>query len=468
MNPLPASFAHERYCAPIGLQKALLRISGVRRFQALIVCTLLTIFLPTFSAAQTVIFRVNAGGAAQASLDAGIGWDLDTSGSPSALHNSGSNTAGFAGGSLDPSVPASTPAAMFDTERWDPSGGDPMEWDFPVGTPGTYEVRLYFKNGFPGTSSVGGRVFNVLIEGVPVLSNYDIVADVGDQTAVMKSFIVTSDANLDIDFEHVTENPLINAIEIVAVASEGYLAAAPSALNFGSVEVGSPIILPITLTNLGTTTSIQLSPATINTDFQATVPGTLLAPGASIQILVTFDPAVGLGVTQETLAVTHDGSNSPLNLGLSGFSFDPGAVPISFNGYSLSGESSTNPTSIEFGPDDRLYVSQQDGMIKIYDVVRNDNAGVISYAVTGTENLTLVQDIPNHNDDGTDAPSVNTRQVTGLMVTGTASNPILYVTSSDPRIAVNNDSGLDTNSGILSRLTWTGSVWDHVSPYADD
>ena len=46
----------------------------------------------------------------------------------------------------------------------------------------------------------------------------------------MKSFIVTSDANLNIDFEHVTENPLINGIEIVAVATEGYLLASPASL----------------------------------------------------------------------------------------------------------------------------------------------------------------------------------------------------------------------------------------------
>ena len=54
------------------------------------------------------------------------------------------------------------------------------------------------------------------------------------------------------------------------------------------------------------------------------------------------------------------------------------------------------------------------------------------------------------------------RQVTGILVTGTAANPVLYVTSSDPRIAVGGDSGLDTNSGILSQLTWTGTAWTKV------
>ncbi len=50
------------------------------------------------------------------------------------------------------------------------------------------------------------------------------------------------------------------------------------------------------------------------------------------------------------------------------------------------------------------------------------------------------------------------------MATGTAEVPVLYVSSSDSRIGgyLKGDSNLDTNSGILSRLTWTGSSWDKV------
>ena len=53
------------------------------------------------------------------------------------------------------------------------------------------------------------------IDGTKVLDNYDIVADVGDQNGTMKSFTITSDGDVDIDFGHRTENPLVNAIEIV-------------------------------------------------------------------------------------------------------------------------------------------------------------------------------------------------------------------------------------------------------------
>jgi hypothetical protein len=48
-----------------------------------------------------------------------------------------------------------------------------------------------------------------------VLDNYDIAAEVGHNVGTMKSFIVTSDGNIDLDFGHVVENPLVNAIEVV-------------------------------------------------------------------------------------------------------------------------------------------------------------------------------------------------------------------------------------------------------------
>jgi N-acetylneuraminic acid mutarotase len=135
------------------------------------------------------------------------------------------------------------------------------------------------------------------------------------------------------------------------------------------------------------------------------------------------------------------------------------APAVAFGKSDLLGASLTNPTSLQFGPDGRLYVAEQGGLIKAFSVTRN---AANSYTATATETISLVHDIPNHNDDGALNTNVVGRQVTGILVTGTAANPVLYVTSSDPRSgggAAGTDSNLDTNSGILSRLTWTGSTW---------
>ncbi|MEL6274494.1 MAG: PKD domain-containing protein, partial [Bacteroidota bacterium] len=155
--------------------------------------------------------------------------------------------------------------------------------------------------------------------------------------------------------------------------------------------------------------------------------------------------------------------NILMSLWLVGFAVLLNAQTISFNSSGLVGESLSNPTSLQFGPDNRLYVAQQNGIIYAYTVERDQAApGAGTYTVTGTETISLIKNnVPNHDDDGT-PNGTNIRQITGILATGTATNPVLYVTSSDWRIAVGNDSNLDTNSGVISRLTWNGSFWEKV------
>ncbi len=172
---------------------------------------------PFGSATSNVLYRVDAGGTLQLANDGGPDWMPDSGGEPSPYRNAGSNEAAWGEPfGRAPSVPASTPQAVFSTERWSPSDDPAMEWNFPAlaGTP--LEVRLYFANGYSGTAQPGQRVFDVSIDGSLVLDDYDIAADVGDHVGTMKDFDVTADGDgVDIDFAHVVENPLVSAIEIV-------------------------------------------------------------------------------------------------------------------------------------------------------------------------------------------------------------------------------------------------------------
>ncbi len=162
-----------------------------------------------------VLYRVNAGGPLIAATDGGPDWAADAT-DPSPYRNNGSNAAGASAvPSVNSSVPAGTPAALFTDERWDASGAPEMQWTFPVPTGTHVAVRLYLANRCGCTASVGQRVFSVAIDGATVLSNYDIVADVGNDVGAMKEYTVTSDGTVNIDFTHVVENPLIDAVEIV-------------------------------------------------------------------------------------------------------------------------------------------------------------------------------------------------------------------------------------------------------------
>ncbi|WP_432476745.1 malectin domain-containing carbohydrate-binding protein [Nocardioides sp. GXQ0305] len=163
-----------------------------------------------------VLYRVNAGGPALPSNDAYDDWAADD-GWDSPLRTNGSNSAGWGQGfSRTPEVPASTPTQVFNDERWDPNGDPKMEWNFPAEAGLPLQVRIYFANGYDGTSQVGQRVFDVALDGSTVLDDYDIVADTGAHSrGTMKAFDITSDGNVDIDFSHVVENPLVSAIEII-------------------------------------------------------------------------------------------------------------------------------------------------------------------------------------------------------------------------------------------------------------
>ncbi|WP_406039687.1 malectin [Micromonospora sp. NBC_00898] len=167
-----------------------------------------------------VLYRVNAGGPQLTAIDGGPSWAADSSTAPSSLHNAGSNTKGYATpATLDSTVPGSTPVDLFSTERWDPTTAPDMQWNFPVPAGAQIQVRLYLANRYSGSGTEGARVFNVSIDGALKLDRFDAVAATGGtDRGTMRSFPLVSDGNVDVDFGHVVENPLVQGIEIVQVA----------------------------------------------------------------------------------------------------------------------------------------------------------------------------------------------------------------------------------------------------------
>jgi len=103
---------------------------------------------------------------------------------------------------------------IYKTERY----GTVFSYDFPVSA-GNYSIDLHFAEIFYGATGgnlfggVGSRIFHVIIEGDTVLKSYDIFADVGAETAVIKSFVKSSnDGMLNIQFVGAVNNAKINAI----------------------------------------------------------------------------------------------------------------------------------------------------------------------------------------------------------------------------------------------------------------
>ena len=161
---------------------------------------------------DTVLYRWNAGKANIAAIDGGPDWVFDTSfivGGPTKVYKGNVSI-------LDASVPSgTTPVGLFTQERWDPASGTEMAFEFGNGalTSGDYAVRLFMSEPAFGT---GARLFDVSIEDQLFLDDIDLAATFG--TGVGGMFEWTgqlTDGTIDIDFQRVTQNPQINAIEII-------------------------------------------------------------------------------------------------------------------------------------------------------------------------------------------------------------------------------------------------------------
>lgn len=191
-------------------------------------------------------------------------------------------------------------------------------------------------------------------------------------------------------------------------------------------------------------------------------------------------PFTVTGAVADAIAGTYEIGGVPVALAAGLYATSSGATPFdatwqsidvqysepfvpdyAFSQLALTGTNGlANPTSLEFGPDGRLYVAERFGGIWSYEVEKTTSG----YNVTDAQYIDLIKNMPNHDDSGS-VTTVLGRQTTGLLMAGTEENPIIYVSSSNPVVGGGPgglDKDLDTNSGILSRLTWTGTEWDKV------
>ncbi|MCB1755551.1 MAG: choice-of-anchor D domain-containing protein [Gammaproteobacteria bacterium] len=245
------------------------------------------------------------------------------------------------------------------------------------------------------------------------------------------------------------------------------LAASSTELNLGSVEMNATIKKNLTLTNQGepnapmiTISSVEIS-GDNEDDFSSNFNSQIvLAPGESEDIEISLNSPT-YGDKSASLKAIHDGANPPIQVALTGKVKKPFVVGSDpeFTQSEVTGVSLSQPTTLQFGPDGKLYIGEMNGTIKALTVQR---VKANNYKVTNTETITLVNKMTNHDDDGTVNNSIKGRLLTGILVTGTAQNPEIYLVSGDPRQGAGpsgEDKNLDTNSGILSHLKKQGGSW---------
>jgi hypothetical protein len=169
-------------------------------------------------AVPQAFYQVNSGGGAANPFIADVDFSGGTAGSTSAAIDTSS-------------VINPAPQAVYQTERWNNN-----TYTFPNLIAGTsYKVRLHFAEIY--YNSAGIRVFNVFINGVQVLANYDIFADTGGMNrATVKEFTATANGSGQIVIQYVNiagkDNAKSSGIEILP------LLAAPTGLTATVIPTG--------------------------------------------------------------------------------------------------------------------------------------------------------------------------------------------------------------------------------------
>jgi len=159
---------------------------------------------------DAVVYRVNAGGPTLTAAD-GLGdWTDD-----SVFAQTGKSFATTDSVGVDSTVPTATPTALFQTERFDPPALPELQYVFPVVAGLDYELRLFFAEIYDGIDGAGQRVFDVFVDGILVLDDFDPYATAGPDVGTMRAVTVTAtDDRLTVGLVREVENPKIAAIEI--------------------------------------------------------------------------------------------------------------------------------------------------------------------------------------------------------------------------------------------------------------
>jgi hypothetical protein len=231
--------------------------------------------------------RVYSGGSAYTDSQGNV-WSADTG-------FSGGNTA-----ATTSAVTGTTDPTLYQTERY-----GAMSYTFPVPA-GSYNVTLKFAEIY--YTSAGQRVFNVAINGTPVLTNFDIVAQAGSALkAIDKTFSATpSGGNITIQFTTGSADlPKISAIQIVAASGVAVqLSPSTASLSGGQQQQFTSTVTgnantAVTWTmnpQVGTLTSAGLytAPATISATQTVTITATSVADTTKSAIsTATLNPPAG-------------------------------------------------------------------------------------------------------------------------------------------------------------------------------
>ncbi len=253
---------------------------------------------PTVNPCSQVVAAINCGGPQY--ILGGVTWVADQA---YAAGSFGYVSAGNIGTTTSPIANAGSQQNLYKTERYAAT----LEYKFTVPN-GTYLVAL--KNVDIYCTAPACRVFNVAINGVNVLPNFDIYSEVGEYAADNHAFPVTVSGGL-ID---IVANASANNAEFAAIEISTF----PTCLITNTPTQSYTPSNTFTITPTPTITStptITLSPTITLTPTITSTPSSTPTPTVTKTPTPTFSPTNTLPPTA-TFTVTLSPTSTPVILGI--------------------------------------------------------------------------------------------------------------------------------------------------------
>ena len=217
----------------------------------------------------------------------------------------------------------------------------------------SYTVRLHFAEEYWTTA--GSRIFNVLINGTQVLTNFDIFATAGGEyIAVIEPFTATasSTGTVTIQFVTVKDNAQVNGIEIYP---SGSTANTVTVTNPGSQSwtVGTAASLQVQATDSASGQTLTYTatglPAGLSINSSGLISGTPTTAGTSTVTVTATDTTGASGSASFSWTVNASGSGEPP----AAFWGDTSAIPAATHVLEVSVVNQTNGQY----PDSEVYWS---------------------------------------------------------------------------------------------------------------
>ena len=251
-----------------------------------------------FSQTQNAI-RVKCGGASYTDTKGQV-WQADTDYTGGVV----TKTAARITGTADPT--------LYQTARRNQANAAVLLYNLPVAN-GTYHVNLYLAETSSAMFQVGGRVFNVKMQGNTVFADLDVFAEAGSDAALIKGANVSvSSGVLTIEFDNVVSQAKVSAIEVLPGTSGPAL----------TLSFKYPDGTPVAGTLAYAVTSSLLS-------FQGSEP---LTAGSAQCVLFANPSALGISTQfQVTLSLTDTAGHVlwQMNLGMDPSQINLGAIQSS-------------------------------------------------------------------------------------------------------------------------------------------